>query len=562
VTKPQQPKFDLEQDDSTSWNFSNFRQDNALWAAHGGETMAITGTSRIVNRSSGPTASAAPEVAIVVVHPPAPEPGLSLPARAHIPPPIHGLRLPRELRGTSTRSLVLTWLTSRMLALSLAVWFEPQVTGDVQYYARSLHTLFNGGSIRETLQEYPLPVLAIMLPQYLAGALNSVAFVLLFGLSMLAVDAIFTWSLWRASGRRRSSAITFWLWFVPAIGPMAYFRFDLVPAMLAGAAVLAAARRPRWSGALTAIGAGLKLWPALMLPTFLLVRSDRRRVTTAFTLTGIVILGASLLIGGIGRVLSPLDWQADRGLQIESVAASPLMIARIFHRHWVWHVKVSQYKAWEIFGWGVHPVIIFTSVATAAGLGLLVWLWLRARRLEVVTADVLGWLFLATSVVVTVTNKTLSPQYILWLGGPLAALMARFPHDEAVHRACNLMLAICVLTQSVYPLTYSALESGRGLTPVLSTGLLVTRNVLLIVLAWRACHEVWLRTRPATAIATTDPVDEGTLAAVALAEAAVEGADVPADDAVDVPVGAVSTSAAGDAVSSSPALTVTTQPAT
>jgi hypothetical protein len=406
------------------------------------------------------------------------------------------LRLPLELRGTGTRSLVLSWLASRALALALMVTLEVAVTGDVQYYARSLHDLFSGGSIREVLQEYPLPVLLIMLPQYLVGALNSVAFTTLFAVSMLVVDALFTWSLWRACGRTRGEAVTFWLWFVPAIGPMAYFRFDLVPAMLAGAAVLTAARRPAWSGALTAIGAALKLWPALMLPTLLLRRVDRRRVLVGFLLTGAAFAGLSLLVGGIGRVLSPLNWQKDRGLQIESIAATPLMIGRMIHRKHVWNIKVSQYKAWEIFGWGVHPVLILTTVATAAGIGLLGWFWYRARALPVVSVETLGWMFLATSTVVTVTNKTLSPQYILWLGGPLAALMARAPGDLMVRRAGKLLLAICVLTQGVYPITYSHLESGRGWQTFASVGMLTSRNVLLIVLTWLACRQVWRLTRP------------------------------------------------------------------
>ena len=59
-------------------------------------------------------------------------------------------------------------------------------------------------------------------------------------------------------------AVTFWLWFVPLIGPTAYFRFDLVPAVLAGGAVLALMRRPALCGVLTAIGAALKLWPAII----------------------------------------------------------------------------------------------------------------------------------------------------------------------------------------------------------------------------------------------------------------------------------------------------------
>ncbi|MBV9592565.1 MAG: DUF2029 domain-containing protein, partial [Actinobacteria bacterium] len=188
------------------------------------------------------------------------------------------MRLPQELRGTSGRSIALNWVVTRALVLTLLVTIESSVTGDVAYYARSMHSLFHGGSIREVLQEYPLPVLAVMLPQYLLSILNPLAFAMLFCVSMLAVDGAFTWLLWRLGDRHHNAAVRFWLWFVPALGPISYFRFDLIPAMLAGAAVLAAVRRPKWSGALTAVGAALKLWPALMLPTFLLERGDRKRV--------------------------------------------------------------------------------------------------------------------------------------------------------------------------------------------------------------------------------------------------------------------------------------------
>ena len=90
---------------------------------------------------------------------------------------------------------------------------------------------------------------AVLLPQFLLGFGNQVAFTILFALSMLAVDAAFTGLLWRADGRRRGDATNLWLWFVPALGPLAYFRFDLVPAVLAGGAVLAAIRRPAMAGA-------------------------------------------------------------------------------------------------------------------------------------------------------------------------------------------------------------------------------------------------------------------------------------------------------------------------
>ncbi|HSY15611.1 MAG TPA: glycosyltransferase family 87 protein [Jatrophihabitantaceae bacterium] len=418
-------------------------------------------------------------------------------ALAHPASHLPMLRLPFELRGDSTRAVILSWLTSRALTLAVLVTAESSVTGDVSYYARSLQTLFHGGSLRETLQEYPLPVLAIMLPQFLIGALNSLAFGCLFVISMLAVDGIFTWSLWRVGGRRRSEAVKFWLWFVPAIGPIAYFRFDLVPAMLAGGAVLAAARRPAFSGALTAIGAALKLWPALMLPSFLLRKMDRRAVVLSFVVTGGLIAVASLAVGGIGRLLSPLNWQSARGLQIEAVLASPLMLARSLHPHGIWHVQVSRYKAFEIFGWGVHGIVLASTLLTVAGVGLLGWLWLRARVQPEISAETVGWLFLATATMMTITNKALSPQYILWLGGPLAALLARWPGDPNVRRAARLLLVICVLTQIDFPITYASIASFTTSWTFISTLSLTIRNILLVRLTWFACMQVYRQTKQA-----------------------------------------------------------------
>src|ERR1700744_556268 len=83
--------------------------------------------------------------------------------------------LPGELAGSDVHPVFLSWATSRALTLALMVVLEGSVTGDVNYYARSLFSLFHGSGLRETLQEYPMPVLGIMLPQYLIGGMNQVA---------------------------------------------------------------------------------------------------------------------------------------------------------------------------------------------------------------------------------------------------------------------------------------------------------------------------------------------------------------------------------------------------
>jgi hypothetical protein len=404
------------------------------------------------------------------------------------------LALPAAVIAEGRSAIGLRWVLSRALVLTIMVFaHESDVTGDVTYYATSLHQLFHGAGLHNTLQEYPLPVFAVLLPQFLLGFGNQVAFTILFALSMLALDAGFTTLLWRADGRRRGDATNLWLWFVPALGPLAYFRFDLVPAVLAGGAVLAAIRRPALAGVLTALGAALKLWPAVMLPTFLIRRADRRPVLVGFLSTGIVVGGLALVLGGVRRTLSPLHWQAARGLQIESVLATPLMLGRAVHPVGVWSIRLSKYKAFEIFGAGSRLLITISTVLTALGALLLITLWRRALRLGNPSAETLGWLFLATALIVTVTNKTLSPQYLLWLGGPVAALAVRAPADHAVRTFGRVLMVTALATQFTFPIGYNALLKTHSLMPVVALDLAL-RNGLLVWLAWYSVRQVWRQT--------------------------------------------------------------------
>jgi hypothetical protein len=404
--------------------------------------------------------------------------------------------LPGPLVGRGRASIAYWWILSRALTISLLVLpHENEVAGDVRYYGLGLNQLFHGGTLAMTFQEYPLPVFLLVTPQYLLGFMNRTAFEVLFVLSMMGVDAAFTAALWRGDGRRRGDATSLWLWFVPMLGPLAYFRFDLVPAVLAGGAVLVALRRPGLAGALTAAGAALKLWPAVMLPTFLIRRRDRRPVLAGFLSTGVLAAVGAAAIGGGARTLSPLQWQSARGLQLESVYASPLMLARMVRPHGGWQLRVSRFKAWEIFGPGVSVLLMLATVATLLGGATLVLMWWRALHAVRISAESLGWLFLSTALVVTITNKTLSPQYLLWLGGPIAALAVRAPDDWAVRSFGQVLMLATLATQLVFPLGYNGLVTRHSMMPVV-TLILVTRNVLLVWLTYYAVRQFWLRSRP------------------------------------------------------------------
>jgi Glycosyltransferase family 87 len=383
------------------------------------------------------------------------------------------------------RSIVIIWMVTRTVSLLLVLTkAERTVLGDVRYYRRELRALFDVG-LDQTLNEYPTPAVWILLFPYQASDGSRNGYLVAFLAFMLLLDAAFTYALYRSAGRRHDRAIDFWLFFVFLTGALSYLRFDLLPAVLAGGALLAARRRPWVTGALTGLGAAVKLWPALLIPSFLAYRPDRRSAGIAFVAVGFGLAGISLLAGGWSRLFSPLTWQSGRGLQIESIWASPLMVARAI-RPAVWTVTYSRYRAHEIFGPGVEFWVLVSNLATLVGLAVLAVLFVRAFRAADLTPVAVGFLILTTVAVMIVTNKTLSPQYLLWLGGPAAALLLlrdrATPNERAIRRTAYALVLLALLTHLDYPLLYPGLRGGRGdLMLVIATVVTVARNLGLLV---------------------------------------------------------------------------------
>ena len=393
------------------------------------------------------------------------------------------------------RMIIIGWLITRVLMLGILAGFERFVVGDVFYYHRKINALFTAGLDR-TLYEYPTPVVWILALPYGVAFGSRIGYLIAFIVLMLALDAVFTYALWRSTGRRHDTSIDFWLIFVLLIGPLSYLRFDMLPAVLAGGALLAARHKPWVTGALTGLGAAVKLWPALLIGAFLSYRSDRRPAGLAFVIVGFGLALISLIFGGWARLISPLTWQSDRGLQIESIWATPLMLARAASPD-QWLVDISQYQAYEIFGPGVDVWILISNLATLLGLTMIILLTIRAFRHNGSTPVAIGFVVVATVAIMTITNKTLSPQYLLWLGGPMAALMVLRPNasvDEqpAINRMAGQLLILALLTQLVYPLFYDGYLGRNGqLMIILSTVVTAIRNLALVVFTVEACWLAW-----------------------------------------------------------------------
>lgn len=319
-----------------------------------------------------------------------------------------------------------------------------------------------------------------------------------FALAMLALDAVVAMAMFVHGSVR---ACLFWILYIGACGPIVWFRFDMLTAAAVALACLYLVRHPHLSGALVGLGAGIKLWPALLIfpmaaPNPLKPGSGRARVI-GFAVAGFGLGLASLLIGGWDRSVSPLQWQSKRGLQMESVPATPIQVLRTWTNDPSWRMGLSEYNAIELFGPATENLLRVSTVLTVASIVLtllLAWRTLKLRSSELLPQAIL--LSVLTIVLMTIiANKTLSTQYVQWLAGPLAALMA-LPTKPWLKRPLFVtavaFLVVAILTQYTYPwatLGIMGVPNGGGL----ETASLVGRNLLLVALtgfvgglAWRA----------------------------------------------------------------------------
>jgi hypothetical protein len=179
--------------------------------------------------------------------------------------------------------------------------------------------------------------------------------------------------------------------------------------------------------------------------------------------------------------------------------AVPLLWARAVYPAG-WDVPYTRFYAFQVEGPGARQLVTLSSVAMLAALGVLGWLWWRALRWDQARpADVLpvaGLLCIGTAGLLVISNKTLSPQYLLWLGGLVAALGCIAPAEPLLRRLVPLLVVTCLITQVLYPLGYGMLTSEAWYGWV-GVPLLTLRNGLLVALAVLAIRRVVVLTRPA-----------------------------------------------------------------
>ena len=135
----------------------------------------------------------------------------------------------------------------------------------------------------------------------------------------------------------------------------------------------------------------------------------------------------------------------------------PLLFARCFDSA-TWSTPYTRFFAFQVEGPGAGTLLRLSTVATVGCVLLLStsaggpggparrrWPWS-------------GCSSVAAACLLIVPNKTLSPQYLLWIGGALAATRRdRAGRSGLLPRLNVLLLVACGLTQIIYPIGYGML---------------------------------------------------------------------------------------------------------
>ncbi|RKR72954.1 uncharacterized protein DUF2029 [Frondihabitans australicus] len=382
-----------------------------------------------------------------------------------------------------------------------------QYVGDINVYSNWATDALSGHGWPVFAHDWVYPAGAL-LPVMLPKVFGAWAYEIVWFVMILAANSFALWGLirWGRKLRDQTAAI-FWVATVAILSPVALLRLEgfTAPAVIFG--LLFLATRPKLAGALLAAATWIKVWPAAVLVSVVVVSTKRWVVVVmGFAVTAVVTL-VVWLGGGIHHLTSFVNAQNGRALQIEATLSTPWLWMAVFHVPGAHHIHDTALVTEEITGpgdqWMIQNATWLLLVVMAAIIVLLVTATLRLSRLthpmgKEVDLVLVGALSLASAFIVF--NKVGSPQYMLWLTPIVAVGLVVRPPDWKV--PAILMVAIGVLTTLVFPCFYNSL---LDLNPLLALVLGARNLLLIVVLGWSISklgqaafvrHAIPLGTRP------------------------------------------------------------------
>lgn len=302
---------------------------------------------------------------------------------------------------------------------------------------------------------------------------------------MLAAGAITALSADDGERRRPMLAALLFAGFVLMLGPIPLNRYDATVALVIALVLLLFPRGHYASaGVMVGLGVALKVTPLIFLPLLLILAPANRRWGTlgGFAVAALTPFAAALALEG--RSTTYLKWLVEyhvqRPLEVESVAATPLWIARLLGgpRLPIGFASGSQVIRTPLAETIAQLSAILLVVALVAVFAL-AW----RRRVEILgDSKLVALAMLATLLAALVGSKVLSPQYLVWVL-PLAAVVA------IDRKMLGVLLGLAfLLTQIEFPANYWAFAMRQQPGPI---AIVVARNVVLVAAFALSMWHLW-----------------------------------------------------------------------
>jgi hypothetical protein len=330
--------------------------------------------------------------------------------------------------------------------------------GDVDLYNFWAKGLVKGiFPIDDQMWQYPpLAGVVFAIPQWLFGnALTGfIIFMIIFDLLILITLLITGLNRFKLNSSSTSinglSGAWFWILWPILMGPLVLTRFDVVPTFFALLALIVLSNRkirPYLSGFLLGIGALVKLWPMLLFVIY--PKNTIKKVSTSFVSTIVlVILFMSTWSVGFTNFLNN---QTSRGLQVESIAATPFVLAKLFGANVEYPFRYGSLEVQAIYAnqigflLNLFTLIVFMTLFILNYQNKLNNLNLFDKALVIVIISI-------------ALSRVFSPQFWVWIGG-LAAL-ALINKETKLKKVIVLLSISAFITQLIYPGQYVQLLSG------------------------------------------------------------------------------------------------------
>jgi hypothetical protein len=330
--------------------------------------------------------------------------------------------------------------------------------GDVDLYNFWAKGLVKGiFPIDDQMWQYPpLAGVVFAIPQWLFGNALTGFIILMIIFDLLILITLLITGLNRFKLNSSSTSINglsgawFWILWPILMGPLVLTRFDLVPTFFALLALIVLSNRkirPYLSGFLLGIGALVKLWPMLLFVIY--PKNTIKKVSTSFVSTIVlVILFMSTWSVGFTNFLNN---QTSRGLQVESIAATPFVLAKLFGANVEYPFRYGSLEVQAIYAnqigflLNLFTLIVFMTLFILNYQNKLNNLNLFDKALVIVIISI-------------ALSRVFSPQFWVWIGG-LAAL-ALINKETKLKKVIVLLSISAFITQLIYPGQYVQLLSG------------------------------------------------------------------------------------------------------